>query len=336
MQGIECTKPGQLTLIDRPVPQRGNGEVLLRMLRAGICGTDMHIYGGNQPYFEYPRVIGHELSAEVLEADPDSGLRAGDLAFINPYIACGSCVACRAGKTNCCVRLSVLGVHCDGGLTQYLSLPAENVVKADGLDADEAAMVEFLAVGAHAVARAQVREGASVLVAGSGPIGIGVALFASLRGADVTVVDIREERLSFCASHLAVTTDQLGEGLRDRLLNRTAGEMFANVFDATGSPAAMEAGFSNVAHGGTYTLVSIVNARIGFEDPEFHKREMNLLSSRNAQPQDFELVVKAIRDGRVPTRAMNTHRVAFEDLPREMPNLVRSDSGTIKALVEIG
>lgn len=336
MKAIECTKPEQLTLVDRSVPERKTGEVLLRMLRAGICGTDMHIYAGNQPYFEYPRVIGHELSAEVVEADPESGLRDGDLVYINPYIACHSCIACRSGKTNCCVSLSVLGVHRDGGLAHYLSLPRENVSKADGLGADQAAMVEFLAVGAHAVARAQVREGTSVLVTGGGPIGIGVALFASLRGANVTVVDMREERLGFCASHLPVETELAGEGLRDRLLDRTGGEMFETVFDATGSPAAMEAGFLNVAHGGTYTLVSIVNAHIGFADPEFHKREMSLLSSRNALPRDFELVATAIRDGKVPTRAMNTHNVAFEDLPREMPNLIDSDSGTIKALVQIG
>jgi threonine dehydrogenase-like Zn-dependent dehydrogenase len=147
---------------------------------------------------------------------------------------------------------------------------------------------------------------------------------------------MREERLGFCASHLSVETELAGEGLRDRLLDQTGGEMFETVFDATGSPAAMEAGFLNVAHGGTYTLVSIVNAHIGFADPEFHKREMSLLSSRNALPRDFELVATAIRDGKVPTRAMNTHNVAFEDLPREMPNLIHSDSGTIKALVQIG
>lgn len=335
MRALECTGPRQLTLVERPDPERRPGEVLLAMRRAGICGTDMHIYAGNQPYFEYPRIIGHELSAEVLEADPDSGLGVGDLVYINPYIACNSCMACRNGKSNCCRALSVLGVHQDGGLAHYLSLPRANVVKAEGLDPDQAAMVEFLAVGAHAVSRAGVSARDTVLVTGAGPIGIGVALFAHLRGAGVTVIDTRAERLDFCARHIGVDTLMVGGTVQAELCEQTDGEMFSAVFDATGSPVAMESGFQNVAHGGTYTLVSIVKGRIGFDDPEFHKRETTLLSSRNALPQDFELVAQAMRDGEIPTGALATHRVPIDELPQAMPQLIRPESGTIKAIVEI-
>lgn len=335
MLAISCTSPDRLDFVDVPEPKRQPGHVLVRMRRMGVCGTDMHIFGGRQPFFDYPRVIGHELSGEVVEADAGSGLASADIVYINPYLACGSCHACAIGKTNCCTRLRVLGVHMDGGLTGYLSLPRENVLKADGLDVDQAAMVEFLAVGAHAVARSQVREGKSVLVAGGGPIGLGVALFASLAGADVTVVDMRPERLAFCADVLGLKTLAVTADVTEVLCERTRGVFHEVVFDATGNPKSMETQFAHVASGGTYVLVSIVKGKIAFSDSEFHRRELSLLASRNALPVDFDRVVAAMREGRVPIAAFNTHRVAFEDLPSRMPLLVDPASGVIKAIVEI-
>ena len=335
MRAIRCAAPGRLDVVDVEEPRRGRGEVLVRMRRMGICGTDMHIFGGRQPYFEYPRVIGHELSGEVAEAEPGSGLEVGDIVYINPYLACGSCHACRIGKTNCCMTLKVLGVHMDGGLTGLLSLPRANVLKADGLDVDQAAMVEFLAVGAHAVSRSGVGAGQSVLVAGGGPIGVGVALFAMLRGASVLVADMRPERLAFCADVLGVETLTVTPDVTEELHERTRGEFHEVVFDATGSPKSMETQFAHVASGGTYVLVGIVKGDIVFSDAEFHRRELTLLASRNALPADFETVVDAMRAGHVPTGALNTHRVAFNDLPARMPSLVDPASGVIKALVDI-
>lgn len=335
MRAIRCEEPGKLTFVDVDEPVRVPGSVLVRMRRVGICGTDMHIFGGRQPYFEYPRIIGHELSGEVLEADAGSGFQTGEVVCIDPYLACGNCHACRIGKTNCCMQLRVLGVHMDGGLTGLLSLPARNVLKVDGLDLDQAAMVEFLAVGAHAVARSGLQSGQSVLVAGAGPIGLGVALFAKLAGASVLMADMRPERLRFCSEVLGVETISVTAEVTANLHDHTKGDFFECVFDATGNPASMTTQFAHVASGGTYVLVSIVKGDIAFSDPEFHRREMSLLASRNALPADFDRVVAAIREGNVPVVALNTHRVAFEDLPGHMPSLVEPASGVIKALVEI-
>jgi 2-desacetyl-2-hydroxyethyl bacteriochlorophyllide A dehydrogenase len=335
MQAISCAAPGRLEFVDIAGPVRRPGEVLVRMRRMGVCGTDMHIYGGRQPFFDYPRIIGHELSGEVAEADAASGLAAGDIVYINPYLACGSCHACGIGKTNCCMRLKVLGVHVDGGLTGYLSLPRANVVRADGIDVDAAAMVEFLAVGAHAVARSGVRAGQTVLVAGGGPIGVGVALFASLAGARVTVADMRPERLAFCAENLGVDTLTVTPDVTETLRERTNGVFYEAVFDATGSPKSIETQFAHVASGGTYVIVSVVKDNITFSDPEFHRRELTLRASRNALPDDFERVTAAMRAGQVPTGKLNTHRVSFADLPTRMPSLIDPASGVIKALVEI-
>ncbi len=336
MLTIVCEAPGRLHAEDRPAPQRGVGEVLVRIRRIGVCGTDLHIFTGNQPYLSYPRVMGHELSGTVEAAPEGSALGIGDTVSILPYLSCGTCNACRRGLTNCCRNLQVLGVHRDGGMTELLSLPEAAVRPAPGLDLDEAAMVEFLAIGAHAVRRAALHPGDRTLVVGAGPIGMAVALFARLAGAAVTLLDPRADRLAFAAEHLGIaSTETVGEGDVARLSALTDGDFFEAVFDATGSAAAIERGFGFVGHGGTYVLVSIVSATIGFSDPEFHKRETTLLGSRNATPEDFDAVMAAMRAGLVPTAALNTHRVALADVPDRFPALLDPAEGVVKAVVHL-
>jgi 2-desacetyl-2-hydroxyethyl bacteriochlorophyllide A dehydrogenase len=337
MKAVLCAAPRQLEIVERPLPVAGPGEALVRIRRIGVCGTDMHIFQGNQPYFTYPRIMGHELSAEVVTAPKGSDLVAGDAVYIVPYLHCGSCVACRAGRTNCCTTLKVLGVHIDGGMCEYLALPASALFKAEGISLDEAAMVEFLAIGAHAVARAGIKPGQRALVVGTGPIGVGVAIFAQIAGADVTVLDGRPERLAFCRDVLGVAhAVTLGEADAAELRDVSSGEFFHHVFDATGNPKAMERGFGFVAHGGSYVLVSIVQGNITFSDPEFHKRETTLLSSRNATLTDFATVMGAMRDGRIPMSAMKTHRAPLFEAPQRMPEWILPDAGAIKAVLELG
>ncbi|WCE09776.1 zinc-binding alcohol dehydrogenase family protein [Pseudomonas sp. JBR1] len=335
MLTIVCQEPGLLRAEQREKPSRRPDETLVRIERVGVCGTDLHIFSGNQPYLNYPRVMGHEISATVTETEADSGLAEGDLVYVMPYLSCGDCVACRQGKTNCCTRIQVLGVHCDGAMTGYLSLPHSALFRADGLDADQAAMVEFLAIGAHAVRRGEVAAQQQVLVVGAGPIGMAVALFARLRGARVTVLDGRTDRLAFCAEHLGVqATVALGEDDEARLRDLTGGDFFDVVFDATGNPRAMERGFAFIAHGGKYVLVSIVQGNLSFADPEFHKRETTLLGSRNATAEDFRHVHDCLRRGLVPTQALNTHRLRLEDVPEAFPPLLDPAEGVVKALIE--
>jgi 2-desacetyl-2-hydroxyethyl bacteriochlorophyllide A dehydrogenase len=336
MRAVLCANPRELQIIERPVPEPRTGEALIRIRRIGVCGTDMHIYQGNQPYFTYPRVMGHELAGEIAEPAKGSSFKAGDRVYVVPYLHCGHCVACRVGRTNCCTTLKVLGVHIDGGMCEYLCVPETHLFKAEGISLDEAAMVEFLAIGAHAVARAKVKGGERALVVGAGPIGAGVALFAQMNGAEVTVIDGRDDRLAFAASVLKVPhAVRLGEGDAEQLDDLTRGEFFHHVFDCTGSPKAMERGFSFVAHGGTYVLVSIVQGTIGFSDPEFHKRETTLLSSRNATLSDFATVMTAMRAGHVPSKAIKTHSASLWDVAAKMPEWIRPETGTVKAVLEV-
>ncbi|ACR32178.1 zinc-binding alcohol dehydrogenase family protein [Burkholderia glumae] len=335
MLSVICEAPGVLRALQRDLPVRGSGEILLRVSRVGICGTDLHIFTGNQPYLEYPRVMGHELSAVVVEAEADSGFEAGDGVYVMPYLSCGHCVACRQGKTNCCVDIKVLGVHRDGAFTEYLSVPAQFVHKAEGVSLDQAAMLEFLAIGAHAVRRAEVQPGQRVLVVGAGPIGMAAMIFAQLRGGTVTCLDTRADRLAFCRSQLGIAaTVPVGEGDAAQLAALTNGEFFDVVFDATGNIDAMNRGFAFVAHGGRYVLISIVPGQVTFSDPEFHKREMTLLASRNATAVDFDTVLAAMRDGHIPDQALNTHRMRLADVPEALPRLLEPGQTVVKALVE--
>ena len=336
MLAVTCETPGILRADQKPKPVPGQGEVLVRIKRVGVCGTDLHIFSGNQPYLSYPRVMGHELSGIVEEAPAGSTLSPGDPVYIVPYMSCGHCHACRQGKTNCCRNIQVLGVHRDGGMTEYLSLPQQFVHKAEGISLDQAAMIEFLAIGAHAVRRARIGAGQRALVVGAGPIGIAAAIFAGRQGAAVTMLDTRDDRLAFCQTHLGISaTVRVAPDDTERLSALTDGDFFDVVFDATGNPKAMERGFRFVAHGGTYVLVSIVAGDITFSDPEFHKRETSLLGSRNATGEDFETVMAAMRSGQIPTDALNTHRMTLADVPARFPSLLDPAAGVVKAIVEV-
>src|SRR5919198_5797452 len=172
MDVVNCQRPGTLVVEQRPVPTPAPDEVLVRVRRVGMCGTDTHIFRGSQPFLTYPRVMGHEISGEVVRAPEGSTLRPGEPVYVVPYLSCGQCSACRKHRPNCCKALEVLGVHRDGALAEYVCIPERFVFSARGVSLDEAAMIEFLSIGAHAVSRSGVRLDQRVLVSGTGPIGI--------------------------------------------------------------------------------------------------------------------------------------------------------------------
>jgi len=333
MKAVICHEPGQLDVIERPAPHVGEGEVLIRIRSVGLCGTDYHIFAGRHPFLEYPRVMGHELAGEIMEAPAGSPFQVGQTVAINPYLACGTCIACRKGKPNACVNIRVLGVHTDGGMCELLTVPERAVLDATGLTLDQAAMIEFLSIGHHAVSRANIQAEARALVVGAGPIGIAAALFARLGGAAVTLVDTRRARLDHARDALGFTdVIEASPELSAALQERTGGEMFDIVFDATGALGAMAQSLSYVAHGGTLVFVGVAPGDLVLSDPEFHKRETTLLASRNALNSDFEKVIAAIRTGRIPTAALQTHSVPALDLPTRLPQLIAEADHVLKAI----
>ncbi len=333
VSALVVTEPGHIAIEERARLTPGPDDVLVAPLRSGICGTDYHIFEGNQPFLSYPRVMGHELAVKVLKAPADSGIAIGETYVVNPYVACGSCVACRKGKPNCCTRIGVLGVHRDGGMAKELVMPARNLVPSQGLSADECAMVEFLAIGAHAVRRSGVGQEDTVLVVGAGPIGLGVARFAALTGAAVTLTDRDQARLDMAQKLIPECRMMLASEIG--ALDAETSEGFDAVFDATGSRASIEAGFRFVAHGGRYCLVSVVKGDITFVDADFHRKEMTLLGSRNAIDADFEQVIAAIKAGHVRAEDWITHRTTMAAAVTDLPLWAKDRSRVVKAMIEI-
>jgi 2-desacetyl-2-hydroxyethyl bacteriochlorophyllide A dehydrogenase len=334
MKALVCTTPRKFDYINTEMPVTAEGETLLKIERIGICGTDLHAFEGTQPYFNYPRILGHELAATIIETKAD-GFTAGDKVTIIPYMHCGNCTACNSGKNNCCVNMRVFGVHIDGGMREFVTVPNHALLKSEGLSLDELALIEPLAIGAHAVKRAAVANGEFVLVIGAGPIGLGIAQFARIAGAHVIVVDVNDDRLQFCTTHVGVehTINPLKQDVMEALKQITSNNMPTVVMDATGNLKAINNAFVYLAHGGRYVLVGLQKEHISFSHPEFHKREATLMSSRNANVSDFEHVMECIKNGLVQPTNYITHKVAFDEVATQFETWLHPNSKVVKAVV---
>lgn len=339
MKTLILTTPGQFSQVDTDFDRLLQPkEVLLKIHRIGICGTDYHAYRGKQPFFSYPRILGHELGAEVVEIGTEvTHVKIGDKVAVEPYLNCGVCQPCRNGKTNCCEKLQVLGVHTDGGMREFLKVPAHKVYASKTLSYEQLALVETLGIGSHAVNRAQVQANDLVLVIGAGPIGLSVIQFAKLKGATVAVMDMNASRLAFCEQQLSVDTTVLLQNTEpvEEIRKVLNGDLPTVVFDATGNPSSMMQAFKYVAHGGRLTFVGLFQGDVTFNDPEFHRREVTLLASRNALPEDFISIIKGMEDDTIDTRPWISHRVAFDELLSSFDDLLKPESNVIKAVIEL-
>jgi 2-desacetyl-2-hydroxyethyl bacteriochlorophyllide A dehydrogenase len=337
MKTLVCIEPRHFEYKSARKPDLKKGNAIIKIKRMGICGTDLHAYEGTQPFFEYPRILGHELSGELVEFDDAPGFEIGEPVTFIPYFNCGHCIACRMGKPNCCSSIQVCGVHQHGGMVEYLSVPSYSLVHGEGLTFNELALVEPLAIGAHGVRRANIQEGEFVLIVGAGPIGLGTMKFAQIAGGKVIALDINEKRLQFCRDKLNVThtINALLPNVVERLMEITNAEMPTIVIDATGNLKAINNSFQYMAYGARYVLIGLQKGEVSFSHPEFHKREATLMSSRNATRADFELVISTMKKKEVHPATFITHEVLFENVKDEFEQWLDPVNGVIKAMVEI-
>ncbi|MFT5089866.1 MAG: 2-desacetyl-2-hydroxyethyl bacteriochlorophyllide A dehydrogenase [Candidatus Latescibacterota bacterium] len=337
MKTIILEKPEVFARSETAEPEKpGPGQVLVQVGRVGICGTDLHAFSGRQPFFEYPRILGHELGVEVLEVGEGvENVAAGMRCAVEPYMNCGTCRPCRIGRGNCCESLQVLGVHTDGGMRERIVVPAHKLHVSAKLALEQLALVETLGIGAHAVQRADIKEGEKVLVVGVGPIGLGAVQFAQLAGAEVAVLDASEQRLDFCRSQFGLEhCVRAGDGAL-----AAVGDIFnglpAAVFDATGHLGAMEASFELVASAGRLVYIGFQREHVSFPNPEFHRREMTIMSSRNALGGDFSRIISWMEEGRIDTQPWITHRLAYGDIVETFASLQNPNAGVLKAVLEL-
>lgn len=330
MKTIVLEQPGRFTLTDTPQPGRpGPGEALVRVLTVGICGTDLHAFEGTQPFFSYPRILGHELAVEIIECGADvSGFQPGDRCAVNPYVTCGVCAACTRGRTNCCAKMSVIGVHTDGGMRDRIVLPVKHMYKCEKLAPKFVPLVETLGVGIHAVGRAAAQAGDRAIVVGAGPIGLSVIEFLRLAGADIGVVEKMPERLDFAATHHALRRYYPSH---DEARQEEASML---VFDCTGDRGSMESSIHLLQQGGKLIFVGLINDHVSLFDPDLHRREATILASRNSTATEHHRVLDLMESGAVDVSGWPMECAAPEAMSKRFPLWLHREAGIVKAVVE--
>lgn len=322
MKQIVLEKPGSFAERDAQRPVASSGQALVRIARVGVCGSDIHAFAGRHPIYTYPRIIGHELSCVLVEVPPnDRDLKPGDRCAIEPYLSCGHCRPCQKGRGNCCEQIAVLGVHVDGGLQEYLTVPLALLHKSSLLSLDQLALVETLGIGAHAVRRSGIKAGDAALVIGAGPIGIATAQFVSAAGAKAQMVEKNAER--------RVYVEQMGFAA-----SPTAELLSADVvFDATGSATSMAVSLSHVSAGGVLVWVGLTREPVSLDDGLFHRKEATLLASRNSVGL-FPEIIRSMELGTVDTAQWITHRLHFNEVISQFAALP-ARQGLVKAMIDL-
>jgi 2-desacetyl-2-hydroxyethyl bacteriochlorophyllide A dehydrogenase len=341
MQALLLEKPREFRFIDTPEPGAPlAGEAVVRVHAVGICGTDYGGYLGKMPFFSYPRIPGHELGVEVVGVGPGvTNVQPGDRCCVEPYINCQQCYSCQRGLTNCCEHHQTLGVHCDGGLRPLVTVPARKLHRSPKLSHAQNALVETLAIGCHAIDRADPQPEENVLIIGAGPIGLSALEFAKLTGARVIVMDMVASRLAFVREKMGVADTLVATGDasdEQAIAALTDGRMCDVVVDATGSAVSMANSMKLCSFGGRLVYVGITQSDLVFPHaPVLHRRELTLLASRNALSSDFSRIIGLIETGKIDTGPWITHRVPFADTIQQFPLLLELTSGVIKAVIEI-
>ena len=343
MLAIEFTAPKTITAIDLDhAGSPGPGMALVRTRQMGICGTDISCYLGKFPFFDYPRTPGHELGLEVLAVGREvTHIKPGDKCSLEPYVDDPRTRTSQRGHSNCCPHVQVIGVHTSGGLRKAdWMVPARKLHPGNNLSYDQLALVETLAIGYHAVQRANPQPGETVLLIGVGPIGLACLEFLNLRkGVDVIVMDRVQSRLEFCRDKRGIAKGVLFQPDGSHLAqieDLTEGELADVVLDATGSNKSMSASLAYAAFTGRIVFVGITTDEVSFPHaPVFHRREQTLLASRNALPADFGNIISIMEAGKIDTNVWITHRLTIDEVPEKFAQFTDSSLGAIKALIAV-
>lgn len=335
MRIVNIEEPGKIALkeTEKPIPKKG--EALLKVKYCGICGSDVATYTGNQPFTTYPRIPGHEFSAEIVEIEDNQyGLKAGMSVTANPYFNCGKCYSCRRGKVNCCEDNKTMGVQRDGSFAEYITMPIERIVDGKGLSPMTLALIEPFSIGYHAINRGNVKKGEKVLVMGAGPIGIFAMISAKLKGAEVYIADLLEDRLALAKEMGAdgvinISTDELSK----KVAEITEGDGMDVCVEAAGLPQTFLNCIDSACFGGKIILIGNGKRETTFNHSVLLKKELDVYGSRNSL-NDFKPLIDIVSSGRVNIDKMITNIFSLEKVTEAFDKLKSNDGSMAKVLVE--
>jgi len=338
MKAIYINAPGEVEIRDVEMPVRKEGEVLLKLLYGGICGSDLGSYRGTFAYFDYPRIPGHEFSAKVVEADEKNacGIKPGMIVTCNPYFNCGHCYSCEHGTVNACMDNQTMGCQRDGAFQEYITMPIERVYDGKGMDARTLAAIEPFCISYHGVSRANVKPGDKVLVIGAGTIGVLAAVAAKTKGADVYICDISAGKLEM-AKGFGVDGTLLNDSPEsfDRQVREiTGGNGFDVTIEAVGLPSTFQNCIDACCFGGRMVLIGVGKENLDFNFTLIQKKELGIYGSRNALKKDFLELIDSVNEGMAPLEKIITNVYPFDEAPKAFYDFAHNPGNMLKVLLD--
>ncbi|MBR6567021.1 MAG: zinc-binding alcohol dehydrogenase family protein [Clostridia bacterium] len=338
MKAIVIDTPDKIEIREVPMPEVKEDEALLKVKYVGICGADLASYTGNQPFTTYPRIPGHEFSAEIVEIpENDRGFKKGDIVTCNPYFNCGECYSCERGFVNCCTDNQTMGVQRDGAFCEYIAMPVERIYDGKGLSAKELALIEPFSISQHAVSRAAIKESDTVLVIGAGPIGLFALIAAKQKCKKIVVADILDNRLSLAKEYGAdAVVNTKNESLTEFTEKFTLGKGFDVCIEACGAPETFLGCIDSCAFAGNIILIGNGKRDTTFLHSIILKKELNIHGSRNALKDDFINNISLVAEGKADVMKMVSGIYDMENAAEAFEAL-RNNNGTLaKLLIKIG
>ena len=338
MKAIRIIEPFKVECIDVPKPEPKEGQALLKIETAGICGSDIGAFRGVNNLVSYPRIIGHELAGVVLSIPEDNpkGIKVGDKVVVEPYMYCGHCYPCRIGRTNCCTSMKTLGVHVDGGMCEYFCHPANMLVKIpDGMTFEQAAMAEPLTISMHGIHRGAFKEGEFCAVIGAGPIGLAAAMTAQAYGGHAILIDIVQERLDFAKNNAGIEyiINTAKEDATKKIAEITNGDMAQLIMECSGANPAIRAALDYVSHAGRITLTGWPKKETSLPTDIITKKELDIRGGRNSY-KEFEEALDLIHTRRVDMEKMLTKVVSPEEAPETIIDIEKNPGNYMKVIVK--
>lgn len=333
MKAVYMEKPWNIEISDVQMPKPKEGEALLRVKSAGICGSDIGAFRGTNGLVSYPRIIGHEIAGEVISIPENNknGIKPGDRVIVDPYLYCGHCYPCSIGRTNCCVDLKVLGVHVDGGMAEYFCHPADMLLKVpDDMPWDIIPLAEPLTIALHGIHRLNLKAGEHIAINGAGPIGLLAAMVALHYGAEPIMIDLVKERLDFAKSlGVQYTINLREEDLVEKVSEYTNGRMAECVMEASGANSAIRATLDIVSHAGRIALTGWPKQETPIPTDMITRKEVDVRGARTSAGE-FPEAIELIYHQKVDARRILTKVISIDEAPETIRDIEKNPGNYMK------